>query len=156
MRSAVGGDAGVASILSANKSPPLENRVYCGQKVVSDLGFDNVAGCSQAQSFLNDIGRRFLADEEDLGVGDKFADLSSGLDAIHLGESNVEENQVWFQFGGLLNPVASVECFGDDLQLGFVRQDGASQFQKGCEVFDQENANRSNFHAFGAQVNRFS
>jgi hypothetical protein len=135
-----------AALFAADKIPSGPDRFHGGQQVGGESGFKNVAGGSQAESFLHYQRRRFLAHEENPGVGGEFANETSGVESIHSGESDVEENQVRVQFGGLLNGVESVKGFLDDLQAGFFHEDSANQFSEGFEVFDQENAECGTLH----------
>jgi len=76
----------------------LNNRFHSGQQLFSRIRFNDVAQCTQGESFLYQIGRRFLAHEEYFAFGREFADSSSGFDSVHRGKTDVEQNQVRLQF----------------------------------------------------------
>ena len=63
----------------------------------------HISYSARAQSFLYDVERIVLAYEDDFGARGEIPDAPGGLDSIQLWETEVQQNQVWFQFFGFLN-----------------------------------------------------
>jgi len=81
-----------------------------------------------------------LSQEDDLGFGDKFANLSGGFDSVQTREADVQQDQIWSQLYCLLNRFQSVGHFADDLQIAPCGQRLGDELQKGCKILDDENA----------------
>jgi len=73
---------------------------------------------------LRYIGRGFLSKKYYFRPPTDLADPSCGFNAINLGKSDVEQNQVGLQFLSLLNRCESVRHDTNDLQIrpGFQRR----------------------------------
>src|ERR1700722_13382112 len=76
----------------------LENGVYGGQQFPRSTNFNDVARYSQAKKLLRHSGIGFLTQDKYFGVWDEFADSSSRFDSIQFGKTDIEQNQVRFQF----------------------------------------------------------
>jgi len=87
-------------LFAADETLSRDDGFHSGQEVAFCASFPNVA--PQTESFLYDLSRRFLSYEDYFGFRIKFAKLSSGLDPIHFRESDVQQNQVRFQFFGFV------------------------------------------------------
>ncbi len=108
---------GGSSVESGATHKPLSRNdcFYSSEQLGSGPCFHNVAPRAYAQSFLHHFARRFLAQEDYSGRRDKFANLSSDLEAIQDWESDVQQNQIWLQFHRFLNRCQSVRHFTNDL-----------------------------------------
>jgi hypothetical protein len=105
----------VECLQATDKRHSRKDRIHSGDKVGSALVFYNVAPRAQAKGHLHHVRRRFLSQEDDFRVRDKFADLSSCFDSVQTWEANVQHNQIRSQFYRLLNRFQSVRDFADDL-----------------------------------------
>ena len=80
-----------------------------------------------------------MSQEDDLGFGDKFANLSGGVNPVQTWEADVQQNQIWSQLYCLLNRFQSVGHSADDLQIAPCGQRRGDELQKGCKILDDEN-----------------
>ena len=55
------------------------------------------------EDYLHDVRRAFLAHKEYFGSRGNFAYSSTGFDAVQCGQSDIQQNQIWVQFFGLLD-----------------------------------------------------
>ncbi len=77
----------------------------------------HVARRPQVESFLHNISRRFLTQEDNSGLWGEFADLASGCDTVQVWEPDIEHNQVRFQLTGFLDRLEPIRGFANDLKF---------------------------------------
>src|SRR5208283_405372 len=94
---AVGGETVAHKKLVCNDGP------YGGQKISGDIRFQNVTPSAGAQSLLHNVPTTVLAYEQYSRGGNDLADLPSGFDAVELGKTDIQQNQVREQLSGLLD-----------------------------------------------------
>lgn len=125
---------------AADKHLSLKYGVNSSQEVTLGTCFYNVRPRPQVKSFLDDVGRGFLTQEDYLGFRGKFPNLPCGSDSIQGGESDVKQYQIRLQFFRFLNGFQSIRCFTDYLQFWLCSQGRAYESSKGYEVLHDEDA----------------
>jgi hypothetical protein len=137
--------------VAADEISAEQDGLHGEQQVGADAAFGDEATGAQAERFLDYLGRRFLADEEDFGTWGVLANEASCVESIEGGEADVEEDEAGLEFGGFLNGLLAVGYLGDDVKSGLLLQQSSDESAKGFEVFNDDNAHRL-FHQSGAHL----
>ena len=122
-----GGEEGVAGT----------NGVDGGDEVAHGVTFQDVAEGARIDDFLNHLRRVVHGQHEDSGAGAAFANLPSGLEAVEVRHTDVEESDVGIEKDDFFDGVLAVSCFADygpaKLGLQQVSQTKANDFVVICQ-----------------------
>jgi len=99
---------GEARLGAADKPLPSKYGFNSRQEITFGTRFYNVCPRPQVKSFLYDVGRRLLTQEDYFGFRGKFPNLPCSTDSIQGGESDVKQDQIRFQFFRFLNCFQSI------------------------------------------------
>ena len=80
-----------------------------------------------------------LGHEDDFGLGNELADLRRCFDSVSVSETDVEQDQVGFEFLRFANRVNGVARLTDHLQ-SFALEQGGDHFPPRREIVDHEDA----------------
>src|SRR6516225_11322019 len=98
----------LAQQATANEPLALKNRLDSGYQITLGKWFMNISPCAEAKSFSHYIRRRFLTEKQDFPVRNELLHMSANFYPIQPRKTDVEQNQVWFQFAGFLNCFQSI------------------------------------------------
>lgn len=101
---------------STEKSLPLRNSLYRSEYLRTGVCFNDVAQCTHGKRLLHHFCRGLLGQKNDSCLSADLADLSSNIQTIYSWKPDVEKNDIWLQYRGLLHSFWSVVSCADNLQ----------------------------------------
>src|ERR1700758_781462 len=126
--------------IRTDKPPSFQNRFNRWQKFPACICLENVSLCTIAQCCAYDIWISLLSHEEYRSIWNECGDSFGSFDTVQSRQPNVEQNQIWLQFLGLLNCLQSVGGLINDLPLRPRLQGRTNEAPKRLEVIDHESA----------------
>ena len=93
---------------------------------------------THSESLFDYIVGRFLANEQQLGVGDHLTRPFGDFDSVQLRQTDIQPNQIGSQFFYLLNAFQSVGCLAHDPTPRLFPQKRTGELTKLLKIFDYE------------------
>jgi hypothetical protein len=104
--------------------------------------FKDVAAGAGFDHLLNEILGLVHGEDEDFGVGRRFANATSGVDTVKERHANVEDRDVRFVLGGFVSSFAAISGFGANFPTGMTFMERAQPGANHRVVIRDEDAKR--------------
>jgi hypothetical protein len=143
-----GGDAGGEIGLVLTKG------VDGGEEDAVGVVFEDVTAGAGVNDLLNEVFGFMHGEDEDFGIGRGFVNAASGLDAVEERHADVEDGDMWLEFGGFFDGIAAVSRLSANFPAGMGLEEGAEAGANNGVVIGDEDAKKRHVRSLKRRVEK--